>query len=243
MPKTKTTPRKVKEVCPLCFIELSSRDAWKEHLVQCASNVIQCKECHVSFKKKAYLAKHMRQKHPNVAQETDPPVESSSYAAHVESSDWDEDPGELIGNVSESEGEADNEEITPSTLSDPISPVASTPKTTDETLLLGRIFRKRSQPAPLARRVVRVHDSDHEDESSGPTFNVTVSRPELVETEVQVNSDYGDASAQTEGPEMRDAGTQCAKYRKRVKEVTVTKYQEGGRNIEIIRECEEFFNM
>ena len=91
MPKTKTTPRKVKEVCPLCFIELDSKEAWKEHLVECANKVIQCKECHVSFKKKAYLTKHMKQKHPNVTPEVEPVIESSSSAVQIEGSDWDED--------------------------------------------------------------------------------------------------------------------------------------------------------
>ena len=32
MPKTKTTPVKPKEICPLCFIEIEGRDAWKAHI-------------------------------------------------------------------------------------------------------------------------------------------------------------------------------------------------------------------
>lgn len=42
---------------------------------------------------------------------------------------------------------------------------------------------------------------------------------------------------------MADKSTQTAGYRKRVKEVTITKYHENGRSVENIVEREEFYNM
>ena len=42
---------------------------------------------------------------------------------------------------------------------------------------------------------------------------------------------------------MADKSTQTAGYRKRVKEITITKYHENGKSIENIVEREEFYNM
>ena len=42
---------------------------------------------------------------------------------------------------------------------------------------------------------------------------------------------------------MADKSTQTAGYRKRVKEITITKNHENGRSIENIVERKEFYNM
>ena len=50
-----------------------------------------------------------------------------------------------------------------------------------------------------------------------------------------------DMECQTDGPEKKDVSTQCERYRRRSKEVRTTKYMEGGREVVIVQETEEFF--
>ena len=277
MPKTKTTPRKAPpEICPLCFIELATKEAWKTHLLVCADKVIQCKECHKTFKKKAYLEKHMRTKHS---------AESTSTTAIADlaedsESDWDKDPECLIGVVSDS----DHENSDASDAEEPTDPKSSTPKTMDEELLVGRIVRKRTQPlVPVQARRVVSRDADHEPgvspskmsasalstsedtAASSQAVGVAPSQAadetpprsveasllnqrrvvDMVPPKVDAASTTGSSAvaSQTPGVEMKDESTQCEKYRKRVKKLTVVKYKEGGKDVEEVHECEEFFNM
>ena len=65
-----------------------------------------------------------------------------------------------------------------------------------------------------------------------------------VATQVEnVGSSARDMECQTDGPEKKDVSTQCERYRRRSKEVRTTKYMEGGREVVIVQETEEFFNM
>ena len=50
-------------------------------------------------------------------------------------------------------------------------------------------------------------------------------------------------ASQTPGVEMTDESTQCEKCCRRVKKLIVVKYKEGGKDVEEIHKCDEFFNM
>ena len=244
MPKTKTTPVKPKEICPLCFIEIEGRDAWTAHIVKCAGSAIQCTECHISFKKKAYLKKHMRRKHGKGAEAIAEGTDASRKGCEEsDDSDWDEDPGALlIGTVSDdSEDEADVRNILETT--------QSTTKATDEDLLAGRVVRKRTHPDPVvgskaAKRSEESIDEVEKEDRSSDSDEVPTDRAARVQAEV-VDKSTGtdDASVAQRRPETKEVGTQSGSYRKRQKEVTVIKYKEGGKDIEKIIEVEEFFNM
>lgn len=85
MVNTKVTPKKLKEiqVCPVCFKEVEGKNAWTAHVIKCDGSMFVCEKCRVSFKKKEYLAKHMRLKHAendlSKESEKDIPDPSSSW--------------------------------------------------------------------------------------------------------------------------------------------------------------------
>ena len=214
------------------------------HLVKCAGSAIQCTECHISFKKKAYLKKNMRRKHGKAAEArtegTDAPRRGCDES---DDSDWDEDPGALlIGTVSDdSEDEADVRNILETT--------PSTTKATDEDLLVCRVVRKRTHPGPVvgSKAVKRSEESIDEEEKedrSSDSDEVPMDRTAKVQAE-RVDRGVGtsDASVEQRHPETKEVGTQSGSYRKRQKDITVIKYKEGGKDIEKIIEVEEFFNM
>lgn len=131
MVNTKTTPRKAKEICPVCFVELDGKDAWSEHVLSCASSMMVCKACHVSFKKKEYLQKHMRTKHP------DAPSSTQKGPSHdqEDDSDWDVDPEVQLGEVRTEPAEIEMDQTLPST--------------SQEDYISGRVVRKRTAPSPV----------------------------------------------------------------------------------------------
>ena len=91
-------------------------------------------------------------------------------------------------------------------------------------LMSGRIYRKRTSPSP-----------------------VQAPRKVVCRTEVRPGSILGSVTVETQtdtvASGMADKSTQTAGYRKRVKEITITKYHENGKSIENIVEREEFYNM
>ena len=241
MAKTKKTPRKIKEICPLCFTEFQTKDEWSKHLLECANTVLMCKDCHKSFKKKEYLQKHVKTFHPSSAQEAPPaPKPSATSTVAAEQSDWDEDPGELLGDVSESDGETDAVQCIEES-SDPLEGIQHTSKTTEEELLEGRVFRKRTHPSPLVgtRKVICRQDESVATTDASPAKMIRT-EDKAVQVEVEEKCSV---AVQTQPKEVSDVGVQMERYRKRIKEVTVMKYTEGGRSIENVREVEEFYNM
>lgn len=205
MVNTKITPSKRKEICPVCFKEVEGKDSWTSHVVKCASSMLVCERCHVSFKKKEYLAKHMKLKHAEVdlAKESEKDTPGPSCPPRDDSdsgSDWDEDPEVQL-------------EETPKDKESP---------TENSDLMSGRIYRKRTLPSP-----------------------VQAPRKVICRTEVHPVPDSVTVETQTDtvASDMRDKSTQTAGYRKRIKEVTITKYHENGRSVENIVEREEFYNM
>lgn len=96
------------------------------------------------------------------------------------------------------------------------------PQTETNDLLAGRIYRKRTMPSPV--------------QAPRKSICRTVVYPVPGGVTVETQTD-------TVVSGMADKSTQTAGYRKRVKEVTITKYHENGRSVENIVEREEFYNM
>lgn len=205
MVNTKVTPKKPKEICPVCFKEVEGKDAWTAHVIKCAGSMLVCEKCRVSFKKKEYMAKHMRLKHAEIdlskESEKDIPGPSSSPTNDTDSeSDWDEDPEVRLEETPRDEG----------------------PQTETNDLLAGRIYRKRTMPSPVQAPRKFICRTEVHPVPGGVTVET--------QTDTVVSG-------------MADKSTQTAGYRKRVKEVTITKYHENGRSVENIVEREEFYNM
>ena len=207
MDNTKVTPKKSREICPVCFMEVEGEDVWTAHVVKSASSMLVCEKCHVTFKKEVYLAKHMKLKHTEIdlAKESEKDIPGPSCSQKDDSdsgSDWDEDPEVQL-------------EDTPK---DKESPT----ETSD--LMSGRIYRKRTSPSP-----------------------VQAPRKVVCRTEVRPGSVLGSITVETQtdtvASGMADKSTHTAGYRKRVKEITITKYHENGKSIENIVEREESYNM
>ena len=147
MVNTKITPRQVKEICPVCFLELDSKEGWAEHVLSCASTMLVCKDCQVSFKKKEYLQKHMRIKHPHTDASSTP--KSKSAPEEDSDSDWDIDPEVQVGETRGESEMVERENVPgPSTASDAAE------------LIAGRVIRKRTTPSPVqtSKKVVRMQN-------------------------------------------------------------------------------------
>ena len=68
----------------------------KPLVVKCASSMLVCKKCHVTFKKKEYLAKHMKLNYAEIdlARESEKDIPGPSCLQKDDSdsgSDWDEE--------------------------------------------------------------------------------------------------------------------------------------------------------
>ncbi|MCG8044654.1 MAG: DDE-type integrase/transposase/recombinase, partial [Candidatus Thiodiazotropha endolucinida] len=105
MAKEKTTERKY-AVCPACR-ELVKKDSFTNHLLKCSVEREECTECGSTFKKKAYLQKHMRTIHGKLSlskavkvNENEPKFDKTKEASSVkddesekdQGDDWDSDP-------------------------------------------------------------------------------------------------------------------------------------------------------
>ena len=141
MINTKVTPKKSRERCPVWFMEVEGKDVRTAHVVKFADSMFVCEKCHVTFKKKEYLAKHMKlkQKHAEIdlAEESKKDIPGPSCSQKDDSdsgSDWADDPKvQLYDTPMDKES--------PDETSDQMS---------------GHVYRKRTSPSPVQapRKVV-----------------------------------------------------------------------------------------
>ena len=223
MVNTKITPRQVKEICPVCFLELDSKEGWAEHVLSCASTMLVCKDCQVSFKKKEYLQKHMRIKHPHTDASSTP--KSKSAPEEDSDSDWDIDPEVQVGETQRESEMVERENVPgPSTASDAAE------------LIAGRVIRKRTTPSPVqtSKKVVRMQDG------------VGVKKPKCVDVGVQAAIEVHEQSSGTCSvgiKQLVDQATQTEGFKRHVREVVITRYHENGRRIKCVRESEEILDV
>jgi len=125
MVNTKVTPRKAIEVkmmcmfhCMLCQKEFAREEQLKTHLLKCVKEIpkTKCMECGAVFKKRSYLNRHLKRMHNQGTSCQDTGVKLVkvvSQAVETERNESDHelsldddieryDPGNLIGEVSDS---------------------------------------------------------------------------------------------------------------------------------------------
>ena len=255
MVNTKTTKHTGAKRCPMCSQICSSEDAFKEHVVICAMTEHTCDICDYKSNRIANVKRHRQRAHKGMIPPVVPlgrkedSVQAASTSSKADESDWnDQDPGTLIaeneGSSSDSSDSSDDETGDP-----------------DE-LMVGRIIRKASTPEPVfSGRVVIKRASEDSVSAASKKIKLTEDAAQIAVEDQDVSkgvlsispdSDTHSSSCQSSQTNdvatqhevtTRDIGVQCEKYRKRSKEVKVTKYNEGGKTIEIVHEVEEFFNM
>ena len=135
-------------ICPICNEELGDEKQFEKHVLMCARKRQFCDICKISFKKKEYLARHMKLKHETNSKESQctKPVKSSkpreNTKSDVESSDeeWMTEPDVEILETDQ-------------------------PSSKTEDIELGRVYRKRTCPEPVVAPVKDKRKKENESET------------------------------------------------------------------------------
>ena len=195
-------------------------------------------------------------------------VPSAAAGKPDEESDWQEqDPGSLLTEDGNSSGDeaAGSSEDSDEEDSELLVGRVVRKRTHPGPVFHGRTVVKRDQEGATAPKELKMaedsrktngaeHQRDNmttEEQTSGevPTQsaaekNIVVKHKCSVATQVEQEDTLAcDMECQTIRPETKDVGTQCERYRRRSKEVRTTKYMDGGREVVVVQETEEFFNM
>ena len=128
-------------MCPVCKEGVPNRQAFSEHVLQCASVRYSCKTCGVTFKKLAYLKQHEKRQHNSGGQDEksntsaiEPkdvqPKNDESDTESSENSDWDNDPEIQFEDQIQHEEKGDERKV--------------------NDITTGRIYRKRTNPLPVS---------------------------------------------------------------------------------------------
>ncbi|KAK3084505.1 hypothetical protein FSP39_014486 [Pinctada imbricata] len=233
MVNTKTTKVTGAKRCPMCSAVCPNEEKFKEHVALCALTEYSCDVCDFTSNRPCNVKRHFQRVHKGLTTNQQliplgqtpvlaatPSATSSACASKSgDESDWKEqDPGALIENNDSSADESESDQE-------------------DSSVLAGRLYRKHTSPSPVAsgRLVIR--------RSPETTQSEVLSKRKFEETGSQAVVPFESVSTQSDGVTTCDVGVQCEKNRKREKTITVTKYTEGGRAVEIIHEVEEFYNM
>ena len=234
MVNTKTTKVTGAKRCPMCSVVCPNEEKFKEHVALCALTEYSCDVCDFTSNRPSNVKRHFQRVHKGMStnqqlvplgqvhvQAATPSASTSAGASKSgDESEWkSQDPGELmVENNDSSADESDSDQD-------------------ESSILTGRLYRKQTSPSPVASGRLVIRRSPETTQSE-----VTFKR-KLEETGSQAVVPFESASTQSDSVTTCDVGVQCAKYRKREKTITVTKYTEGGRAVEIIHEVEEFYNM
>ena len=259
MVNTKATKHTGAQRCPMCSTICSTAEAFKRHVIDCAMKEYMCEVCDYKSNKQANVRRHHQRNHKGLVPGTLPTplgrkdnqdVTTTSANKPDEESDWlEQDPGDLITEDERSSddngaGSADDESYAE-----------------ERDLLVGRMIRKPTKPAPVSSK------------RAAPRAETVVTAPKqlrlaedtisdvIAECQSPTSSDHQSATVkpvvtsltrsvgsqvhvgQSTRPDTKDVGTQCEKYRRRFKEIRTTKYMEGGREVVVVQETEEFYNM
>ncbi|XP_056002749.1 RE1-silencing transcription factor-like [Ostrea edulis] len=144
MTKTKTTPNYEFRRCPMCSYSAKSEEDYREHVFKCAMRTFQCPSCDFSNNKEANLKRHVKRCHPGLAQEDLIKLgvkENRSEEVNEPEDDHEwlsQDPGDLIGDVSDNGSDDDKDSSSQNTDCSPKD---------DDCLMEGRLFRKPTKPS------------------------------------------------------------------------------------------------
>lgn len=165
MVKTKTTPKTDYRRCPMCSENTKSEEDFKQHIMVCAMRTFQCSTCNYTNARELNVKRHIKRSHPGLQPNDEliklGPKDQSKKKANdslqnektsdenTGKEDWlNQDPGELIGEVSSGDsscgdGSSDEneEDVFVKKKKD------QNLKGREENLLEGRIIRKKTQPS------------------------------------------------------------------------------------------------
>ena len=212
MAKTKNVPRK-HPICPSCKETIPSSENFDTHLVKCAKTRKPCDRCPATFKRETYLTRHMKLKHgvsnsgSNVSGPRDQPSTSregtgeqdqskkrsaesldSSDLESTDDSSWDQDP-----KVDILEEKSNNDDR-----KDP--------------LILGRLVRKPTNPAPVNSGVKRKTPDQNEADATCKKQKEMCAKRACIrrgEKETQANPEMVDIATQVEVLEIPGDQNRC----------------------------------
>uniref|UniRef100_A0A8W8HNW3 Peptidase A2 domain-containing protein n=1 Tax=Magallana gigas TaxID=29159 RepID=A0A8W8HNW3_MAGGI len=127
-------------------MEARSEEDYKGPVFKCAMRTFQCLVCDFCNNKEANLKRHKKRCHPGLAKEEDVKLGSKENKCEEmreqREDDWlAQDPGDLIGEISDEDSDKEDDEDTTSD-----KEAGSQEKEVDESLLEGRMFRKPTTP-------------------------------------------------------------------------------------------------
>ncbi|XP_069138835.1 uncharacterized protein [Argopecten irradians] len=222
MVKTKTTPRK-EQRCPMCTFTCTDMDFMKTHIVQCGMREMEkksfiCDICQFATTSTSNLLRHAKRRHST--EQAGPSADKDDQQSDIDDEEsWrDNDPGDLssiIGNVSDSDVECNEEPSVPKVQNAPANPDPTVRKRTrpDHVFAPKRDAEKFGPKDPkncVSQKVPRI---------DRPPANVHQTRKPTVTT-------------------SRSVHVQTSSVVQRQVVWKTTKYTEGERDIEIVEMTE-----
>ena len=249
MVNTKTTPRKTQEVrlvgkeeCVFCDREFDSKIALKAHIVTCLQSKaecsrIKCELCSVTFKKKAYLRRHMKTIHSTSEQTAKQTEETDTSNETIESEDLDQyDPGKLIGEISDDDSVSDCCDEDEGGHDDVVElQDCEQDSTPPEDILAGRIVRKKTMPSRVFTPKKKSDENTVEKVENEKEESSTIEEPQQNQGQKRgAENMAGPATTYLDDPVPRH------EYRKVIKIARVVKtYVKDGQSIEDTEETTE----
>ncbi|CAC5396945.1 unnamed protein product [Mytilus coruscus] len=236
MPNTKKTPRKVvftqvleeKLQCPFCPLEFGNKEGRNRHLIECTDSRLFCELCSYNTNKRTNLTRHFKKFHCS----TDDTDESEDTEAEVEKP---EERGIFEDTVKLDNSKSlftDYDDISSDEYDDdigltdkPSELIVSQPKKPvdeiDESVNMGRIFRKKTDPMPIIAPKKR------------KTTTVQDLKTKLVKTMPGITS----INTATLGSHKMPQRCQCNCNLDNMKTVyvkTITKYLKDGKQVKVV---------
>lgn len=233
MAKTKTTPNYEFRRCPMCSYSARSEEDYKGHVFKCAMRTFQCPVCDFCNNKEANLKRHMKRCHPGLAKEEVVKLGSKEdkceEVREQREDDWlAQDPGDLIGEISDEDSDKDDDGDTTSD-----KEAESQEKEVDESLLEGRMFRKPTTPSlPI---ISKRKSSD---------VHLSPAQPKKLRKEDQaVQTPLSGENFGNSFGSRRDCGTQTDPLKRILTTKTVKKFRDGNVDTKIVSKEKVLFDM
>ncbi|XP_061190398.1 RE1-silencing transcription factor-like [Saccostrea echinata] len=249
MVNTKTTPRKQPENCPMCTFSTSSREALFNHVLECGKKQqekqFKCDKCPYVSLRKANLNRHKKCKHPSEKTEQN----EKSVAAMARLRDELQISSDSSPNNSDVEEQnisnviPDNSLVNyyeePDESSARRDPVIEKEQEMQDSLILGRVVRKRTMPEIF----IPAKKSKLSTGGTKTTLGSDVRRSSIPEPQVDVfvptiSAPSHEQSVNSKNKTMKDIAVQTVptKY-SRVEKTVTTKTDDGS--VRVSRVVEE----
>jgi hypothetical protein len=209
----------------MCSQSAGTEEEYKEHILACAMRTFQCPNCDFNTSREVNVKRHMKRCHPGLKPHESPiklgrkegKAECNFPTEENNVEDWlHQDPGELIGPISESGStDSDSEED-----ADQQKELLMGREKSGSDLLEGRLFRKRTMPSlPFAKKRMG------QEKSPVPEKKI------MVDKSVQA----GTTGVQSECSYLKmDGCTQTSPKKHVVVSTTIKKNRQGDADVKVI---------